>query len=116
MILCAFCAYLSGYSSTKPKLESYYHEHEPIPYGFTNMDDSGATLTEDFRLLPRQSSDMFDKTELLIVCNERQKMISVYKIVCDMCLFAMMFNGECVVLKELDEKEKLCRMFLRNRK
>ena len=114
MILCSFCAYLSGYSTSKPKLECYYHEHGEIPYGFINIDNSGAILTKDFTLLTRNSSDMFDKIELQIVDENRKKIASIYKIICDICLFDMQIKGECIVLKELDEKEKLFRLFLRS--
>ncbi len=119
MILCPFCAYLNGLSEWKPKLESYYHEHDSIiPYGFIYLDDSGGLMTNDFKIYPRNSSDMFDKTELQIIDQETIKRLSFLKnkIVCDICIMDMYLLEKCIVLKQLDEKEKLFRIFMRNQK
>lgn len=117
MILCPFCAYLNGYTKSKPKKESYYHEYDhTVPYGFVHIEDSGAVLTNEFKLHPRKASDLFDKPELQIVDEDIKKTVSHYfKILCDICIFDMILKNECIVLKELEENEKLFRLYMRNK-
>lgn len=116
MLLCPFCAYLNGFSLFKPKKESYYNDaFSSEPFGFRNIDESGALLDDNFKLYPRSASDMFDKIELQIVNQDVKDSLSMtsFKIVCDVCLFNMYGNNDCIVLKELNENEKLFRLYMR---
>ena len=113
-----FCAYLNGFHSWKPDVESYYHEHDDIPHGLKHIDNSGAVLTDEYKLYPRDDSDMFDKTKMIIIDGEIKDELSFLcnRIVCDVCLFRLYHNGSIVVTEELDANEKLFRMFMRNNK
>ena len=118
MILCPFCAYLNGISDWRPKLESYYHEHEEVPHGFRHMESSGGLLTEDYKVHPRDDSDMFDKIEMEYIDSATTNQLSflVNKIICDVCMMNAYCNGSMVVTKQLDEREKLFRIYMRSNK
>lgn len=118
MILCPFCAYLNGLSAWKPKLESYYHEHDEVPHGFKHMESSGGLLTEDYKVYPKDDSDMFDKTEMEIVdpITKNQLSFLTNKIICDVCMINLYCNESLIVTKQLDEKEKLFRVYMRMNK
>jgi hypothetical protein len=114
-VLCPFCLYINDLSQWKPKLESYYVEHDTIPHGFTHIENSGAKLTHEYKLEPRADSDMFDKSELLIVCPrvKRKLIFWLDKYICDICLYQLYSENNCIIVRELDENEKLFRLFMR---
>ncbi|AYV77218.1 MAG: hypothetical protein Barrevirus19_13 [Barrevirus sp.] len=113
---CPFCLYINGLSKWKPKLESYYSERDIVPHGFTYMENSGAKLTTDYILIPRLDSDMFDKKLQIIDQNVKNELkFWLNKIICDICLFQIYSENNCVVVDQLDDKEKLFRLFMRHK-
>jgi len=118
MILCPFCAYINGLSDWRPNPDSYYHEHEEVPHGFRHLESSGGFLTNEFKVYPKVDSDMFDKVEMEIVDPVVKDQLSflIDKVVCDICMMVNHHNGSIIATKELDEKEKLFRLYMRGSK
>jgi len=116
MHICAFCAYINGLSISKPNVECYIYDlRSEIPHELKYMETSGAHVTHDYKIIPRNDSCFFDKTEILIKDKETQDNLSFWqnKIICDSCLGQLLANGKVIVTSELSENEKLFRMYLR---
>ena len=117
MILCPFCAYINNISSTKPNVNSYYFEKDP-PHGFKHLEKSGAFLTCDYKLYPRIDSDLFYVKELHITDPILKDRFAYYldKFICDICAYQIYESNGCIVIGEMDEQEKLFKLFMRNNK
>ena len=118
MHICSFCAFLNGMSTWKPKIENYYNENYEVPHGFKHIDGSGCSLTNDYKAYPREDSDLFDKTEMEIIDINVKKELSflINNIVCDICMFRHLYEGSIKVHKQLDENEKMFRIYMRGLK
>jgi hypothetical protein len=80
------------------------------------MECSGGLLTDEFKVYPKEDSDMFDKIEMEIVDPTIKNELSFLtnRIICDICMMIHYHNGSMVVTKQLDEKEKMFRIYMRS--
>jgi hypothetical protein len=114
MHICAFCAYINGLSNTKPKVENY--NLLEIPYEFKYLETSGACVTHDYKVIPRNDSCFFDKTEMLLLdplAKYKMKFL-IKKIICDSCMIELYQSKKLIVISELSEQNKLFRLYLRS--
>jgi len=113
MHICPFCAYINGISKIKPNIECYNDTLE-LKY----IDTFGAYITHDYKVIPRNDSCFFDKTEMLIADQETKDNINFWinKILCDSCLMNLYLNNKLIIVSELSENEKLFRIYLRGLK
>ena len=122
MILCRYCAYINGLSKNLPNLISFFDDSdldnpeviELMETKKRSIEKGGAKLTSDYKLIPRNDSDFFDRTFQIINDESKEKVkYWIDKLVCDVCILALDDYNGLKVIDQLDEKDKLFRLFMR---
>ena len=124
MRLCPFCSYINGICDHEPDIRSYdsIDIHDPnwfdnVPHGLKHLKTSGAKLTKDFKLIPQNDSDVFDKTYQINDPDEQKRLeFWIDKIVCDSCFMNIVSSDKCTVISQLSENQKLFRIYMRQQK
>jgi len=127
MHVCPFCAYINGISKIKPNIECYNDTLElkyidtsgaHITRGVALLTHGVALLNHDYKVIPRNDSCFFDKTEMIITDQETKDSMKFWinKLLCDSCLMNLYLNNKLIIVSELSENEKLFRIYLRGLK